>query len=1615
MAEKSFPKASSEQAYQVIRTNFSYLLDNIQPDKIADDLFSDGLISDEDCAIATDDSKQLKVRARKIIFPVMSKVKSRYEHFETFCMALERANSLKTMKCAKKLKDDIEKLHKGQPKKFDFLKGLKEKLLVIQKRMLESDENLEAKYELIKEFITKFINDSLEVAHENEVSEQLNKLCYEEMLIPANLFEWTFKKLHDSCEQRKPISYNVSKAETPQEESTRSSFLLINEVKTCLLLCDVVSSYNYDNYFAYLKTQPHSFDEVSFSLVSPNDLEDKLVPYIMARDKTSQTMYVAFREPKVIDWIKGSSLNKSLDKHSNHIPIRFFVEQIQNGYTIVFTGFSFGGLLALSVYDSLWNENCLHPKTLKQCVYCITFGIPLIPLDKLEKSQPPLMKENHHFFMMKDDVFSRLLQCYKHPTDERGNEEDSIKFTTQLQNAVSSLLMDYSVTISSPKPKKKEEIDAVPEVNNHIAELMKIIVDKQQLSSLPEAKVYGTCQYLYPDTSSGSVTVSQLAPKAALSKLTVPCAEEVKSIPQPDTMITMHSLAKYKKCLLQVYPFHHEVNSPQKLFEDIPILKPNAKSIKFYRHGEEVALVLEGTNLWFCSHIKITGTGGTRIINTLDVSPTCHSINFNYTPKDKEDLLIKRKDEFVEVTLFSHFSKSIKKKLPAEKMFEYHLSQRQRQLAKCTPTELIKLSFLSALLERTPKSHDKPSDRYTTICNFLENAVRIVPIESICFAIAFESDANAWKCADAFTSTKIKINPSMHLTQALNAALSRLAFGIRPDELAKLQQEAMQGYMQKLASKEFLPSFFPTPLNVSIEFGEDNITCMAHAGPDVDGSGRLFSEVVQAKQDEVVSEVEYKRDMTLFRQHSHDSTAVLQKFTKLRDDCEDLCQDKLIKGDKPCFISNCNIQHVYPAVEAKDCRQLQTPMSVLKSGRKVLNDLQANIDEKILQRFVEGEESNTQYNEEMISTVNDIITNDLSICVCVLGAFMEEQITIPLVESPEATADKLQTVKPPTAVGVWALFGLPMIDFEKMIQERSMTVMVEKYIRNIFSIDKLDHTEEMYAGKLQFIMHSLANAVSFSTQYISYSFERQLAESCKDRKITTATTVNELVSKWNTFFKGNLMSHVIEPCRPLVARWILWCLSIYHLREELASHTTVGVVGLSKSGKSSLIKTLFKQKVTSGSANIQRTTVPFLYNLDGLVDGLSIIDFPGVDDRDKTVVDLSKLLLQLSQLIVLVVEYKRCHTESASEWIKILREAGVPVLVCLTHGDKLYADTCINDGKHCSIDQARRFLDKELQETLKTLDPLPNWTVALYSFCQDNDSTLNNDHGRQILKDVGILSCNDVGKWIVDELRSKMKEEKIADNLHQFILSGAAKTADKSKQTTSSSDDVPPIHNLDVYGENKFFITPQGIDYTWEGHGLKIQVPPGAISDDNCPIYVKVISTGHYELPEDAVLVSPLYWLYCPAMFQKEVHVTIQHCADPAAAKNNHLFFIHGKCNQDIPYTFKILKGSFSPNSQDGVISLKSFCLLGTILKKFAFYPSIEPPPSPTEPSNTPIHPIKVDSSNYFIKVFVKQIDSKVFKFDLIFIKDLPSFHTVSSHTYCILSLPIIIILHDRN
>ena len=66
---------------------------------------------------------------------------------------------------------------------------------------------------------------------------------------------------------------------------------------------------------------------------------------------------------------------------------------------------------------------------------------------------------------------------------------------------------------------------------------------------------------------------------------------------------------------------------------------------------------------------------------------------------------------------------------------------------------------------------------------------------------------------------------------------------------------------------------------------------------------------------------------------------------------------------------------------------------------------------------------------------------------------------------------------------------------------------------------------------------------------------------------------------------------------------------------------------------------LFIQTV-AGTTQSARTTVPFIYNMDDSVEGLSVIDFPGVDDRDESIKGLAQLLVGLAQVVIFVCGYE---------------------------------------------------------------------------------------------------------------------------------------------------------------------------------------------------------------------------------------------------------------------------------------------------------------------------------------------------------------------------------------
>ena len=222
-------------------------------------------------------------------------------------------------------------------------------------------------------------------------------------------------------------------------------------------------------------------------------------------------------------------------------------------------------------------------------------------------------------------------------------------------------------------------------------------------------------------------------------------------------------------------------------------------------------------------------------------------------------------------------------------------------------------------------------------------------------------------------------------------------------------------------------------------------------------------------------------------------------------------------------------------------------------------------------------------NMSMLKLINNIYNTDVSRCAALLGAFMERCIEIPFLKSLEVTA---KAVSSPMAVGVWALFSLNRKELQKMLDSSKNTelvIKVNEYMHSVLSDNSQDDNEmeeKRYAGKLQFLLQGMHKTVTSSTKYISYSLECQL---CNNLKFSSDISVQDLISQWETIFKDDILFHVAESHRPLLARWLKWTILIHGLREVLAEYTCISVTGLINSGKSLLVKQLFNLKVCTNN------------------------------------------------------------------------------------------------------------------------------------------------------------------------------------------------------------------------------------------------------------------------------------------------------------------------------------------------------------------------------------------------------------------------------------------------
>lgn len=524
--------------------------------------------------------------------------------------------------------------------------------------------------------------------------------------------------------------------------------------------------------------------------------------------------------------------------------------------------------------------------------------------------------------------------------------------------------------------------------------------------------------------------------------------------------------------------------------------------------------------------------------------------------------------------------------LSFQKPFPFSL--RQVQLAKHTPSQIIQLAYCCALLEQRPATRaGEPTKRFRKVTHFLKEAAKVVPLESIFQVISFSAPQIAIKCLQALVSKDPQLCPTQMMLRGVQEAYLRacggeLAFSLPmvvqvvPQQAFQLphnQTSPHQPSMPHQPSSPRQPSSPSQPSRPQHQSTRASINRRGAPQPSYSDAAKNMSHS-QVTQEVFVPPI-------IFGPRPYLTATFPLYLIKYLENCwTKLCLSALGQGEHQLdVVGKCNIDHVYP-VRSKSSHGLTSPIQTLKD---VKEKLRAYIIAAQDEAELFESQSTKSSNDQMLQVLRDIFYNDVALCTALLGAFMEHQIHIPLLKSPEDTVKVLSAKAAPVTLGVWALFSMSRGDLCQLLassESNALIVEIKEYIKGVFSEHPQQNEDQMYAGKLQFLLSSIMETVSCSSQYISYSLEYQL---CENLKFPKTIQLPELIAQWDEHFANDALSLIAKSHRPLVARWLKWTMLIHDLREVLAQYTCVGVFGLVNSGKSQLVKKLFEIEVSTSS------------------------------------------------------------------------------------------------------------------------------------------------------------------------------------------------------------------------------------------------------------------------------------------------------------------------------------------------------------------------------------------------------------------------------------------------
>ena len=97
LSAEAAERSALDEAYTLLKTNFSDLMEVVQPDDVCDDLFSSHILTDEVLEFVSNEEKPLKARKRKLLHTTLQKIKGNHHRLEAFLKTLEKSGIAKEL------------------------------------------------------------------------------------------------------------------------------------------------------------------------------------------------------------------------------------------------------------------------------------------------------------------------------------------------------------------------------------------------------------------------------------------------------------------------------------------------------------------------------------------------------------------------------------------------------------------------------------------------------------------------------------------------------------------------------------------------------------------------------------------------------------------------------------------------------------------------------------------------------------------------------------------------------------------------------------------------------------------------------------------------------------------------------------------------------------------------------------------------------------------------------------------------------------------------------------------------------------------------------------------------------------------------------------------------------------------------------------------------------------------------------------------------------------------------------------------------------------------------------------------------------------------------------